>query len=952
MAATLDTLRDALRDRYDIERELGQGGMAIVYLARDLRHDRHVAIKVMRPEISAVSNTQRFLREIKVAARLQHPHILAVHDSGTAGDDALYYVMPYVEGESLRDRLLRGALPVPMAVEIAREVADALDYAHAQGIIHRDIKPENILLTAGRGHTGGHAVVADFGIARAIEMPEGEASATATGIAIGSPAYMSPEQALGLRDLDARTDIYSLGCVVYEMLTGEPPFGRRSARAAMAGHVSNEPESVTGRRSNVPASVLAAVERAMAKSSEDRFATAGEFREALRIDTATISLAATRPTNALRRPSIRVLAVAAIALILAVAATAFVVKPGSGAVLKDRAAVIIADVDNATGDPVFRHSLVTALTAGVGQSEHVTVVSRSRIGETLSRMQRAATDTIIDERVAREVAVREGWGAVVVPSIAVFDSTYVITVRIIDPAQGTELATEAVRAKSKIGVIDAVDDLSQSIRRDFGESRLSVMRRRSPLPQVTTRSLDALEKYAEGTKAWDAGRMNEASTFYAGAIALDSTFALAHVAMGRLHYWNNKGPLGDKNFALAMANADRITDRERMWATAQMAAARGDWQTAATNYRAYSSRFPSYPPAWSGLGTVLMRDQRPREALAAFSEFTKLDSTSGNAYINMATSYGQLAKYDSAVVLYRKAFALRPDWETWFNINHEYGMTLVKADKPAEARAVFAKMLARPTPSDQARGHRSMALLELLEGRPSAAGPRLQSAIAINASMKEPLSEARNRLFLASAYEMSGDAASARAEVDKTYQIFSAGYLDVVFTARIATALLRHGRVAQAARVVDSVRARAHAGNSYEQAHLLLVSSELARVRGMKDSARAYIEQAAVLDSSAEVLAPAAAARAAAGDLAGAIEIQRRIRGNEVNVGYESQFGWSLARYELGRLYERLGKTEEARKEYEAFLSEWADAEQTLPAIVDTRVRLKRLLSLLPKREG
>jgi tetratricopeptide (TPR) repeat protein len=230
--------------------------------------------------------------------------------------------------------------------------------------------------------------------------------------------------------------------------------------------------------------------------------------------------------------------------------------------------------------------------------------------------------------------------------------------------------------------------------------------------------------------------------------------------------------------------------------------------------------------------------------------------------------------------------------------------------------------------------------------------PRLQSAIGISATMKEPLSEARNRLFLASAYEMQGDNASARAEVDKTYQIFSAGYLDPVFTARIATALLRHGRVAQAARVVDSVRARAHAGNSYERAHLLLVSSELARVRGMKDSARAYIEQAAVLDSSAEVLGPAAAARADAGDLAGAIEIQRRIRGNDGNVGYESQFGWSLARYRLGQLYERLGKTEEARKEYEAFLLEWADAEQTLPAIVDTRARLKRLLSLLPKREG
>ena len=943
----LEELRRALSERYEIVRELGRGGMAIVYLARDTRHDRLVAIKVMRPEVSAQSNFQRFQREIKVAARLQHPHILTVHDSGTAGD-ALYYVMPFVEGESLRERINRGALPVDVALEIAREVADALDYAHRQGIIHRDIKPENILLTAGSGNTGGHAIVADFGIARAIEVSDDDASATATGIAVGSPAYMSPEQAMGWRDLDARTDIYSLGCLVYEMLTGKPPYGLGSARAAMAGHVSGSPKSITG--SGIPPGVQAAIERAMAKEKEGRFASAGEFRDALKVDTGTISLSTAR-FRAFRRPSLRM--AAGVAALLAASATAFVVRPGSSASLKDRAAVVIADVDNATGDPVFRNSLVSALAAGVGQSEHVTLISRARVGETLARMQRTGLDTVLDERVMREAAVREGWGAVVVPSIAVFDSTYVITARLIDPKTGSELATESVRSKGKSGIIDALDELSRKIRRDFGESILSVMRRSSPLPQVTTRSLDALEKYAAGSRAWDNGKMQDARTLYAGAIALDSNFALAQVAMGRVFSWLNDRPSSEKHFERAMANMDRVTDRERMWAAALMANARGDWQLSATGYRAYLSRYPNFATAWLNLGGTLMRDHRPREALAAFAEFMKLDSTSGSAYINMATSYSMLAQYDSAIIVYRKAFALRPDYETWFNVNHEYGMTLAKANRPNEARATFQKMLQRPSPSDQARAHRSMALLELLEGRPTTAISRLKDAIAINASLKEATSEIRNRVFLAYAYEMSGAAGPARAEAEHAAQLLPAARFEPVFSARVATALLRHGRVDQAARLLDSIRTRVTPGNNMERAFMLLVAGEVAQARGnVSDSARAMLREAAVLDSSAEVLSSLASISAAAGDVRGAIETERRLHANQGNVGYEAQFEWNLARYRLGQLHERLGENADARKQYEAFLSEWADAEPNLPVLVDTRARLKRLLALQPKRES
>jgi serine/threonine-protein kinase len=267
-------LRDALADRYPVERPLGRGGMATVYLARDLKHQRSVAIKVLHPELAAGIGTERFLREIRIEAGLQHPHILPLHDSGEA-DGFLYYVMPYVSGQSLRERLAReGPLPIEDALRIAGEVGDALGHAHERGVVHRDIKPENILLS------GGHALVADFGIAKAIEV-SGDARLTETGWGMGTPAYMSPEQIVG-EPVDGRSDVYSLGCVVYEMLAGRPPFEAATARAVFTRHQIDPPPSIRGTRPEVAPHIEEAVLTALAKLPDERFPTAGRFLEALR----------------------------------------------------------------------------------------------------------------------------------------------------------------------------------------------------------------------------------------------------------------------------------------------------------------------------------------------------------------------------------------------------------------------------------------------------------------------------------------------------------------------------------------------------------------------------------------------------------------------------------------------------------------------------------------------
>jgi tetratricopeptide (TPR) repeat protein/tRNA A-37 threonylcarbamoyl transferase component Bud32 len=273
MTELLTRVRAALADSYDVEQELGEGGMAIVFLATDRKHGRRVAIKVMRPELSESLGADRFLQEVETSARLSHPHILPVHDSGQV-NGLLYYVMPYVEGESLSDRLQRERqLPIDDALAITREVAEALAHAHSHGIVHRDIKPENILLY------GGHAVIADFGIAKALSAAGGE-RLTGTGVAVGTPAYMSPEQASG-DEVDARSDVYALACMLYEMLVGQAPFTGPSAQAVIQQHIVAPPPSASDSRATITPELASVIQRGMAKAPADRFATAMEFADAL-----------------------------------------------------------------------------------------------------------------------------------------------------------------------------------------------------------------------------------------------------------------------------------------------------------------------------------------------------------------------------------------------------------------------------------------------------------------------------------------------------------------------------------------------------------------------------------------------------------------------------------------------------------------------------------------------
>jgi len=377
MTDVVGRLSAALADRYAIEREIGSGGMATVYLARDLKHDRQVALKVLRPELAATLGPDRFPREIRIVAKLQHPHVLPLHDSGESAG-FLYYVMPFVEGESLRQKLERdGPMPVHDAVRVLREVVDALAYAHGHGVLHRDIKPDNVMLS------GRHALVTDFGVAKAVSDAGGE-KLTTVGVAVGTPTYMSPEQATGEAHIDHRSDIYAVGILGYELLTGKPPFVAPTAQAVLSAQVLERPKPVTERRAAVPDALSDLLLRCLEKNPADRWQTAEEILHALEVmatPSGGITPTTTRPVKATdaRRPAPRrrwVMGAVAGGVVLAAAAGVALVARGESAIGPNHIAVLpIQDISGS--DAQFVDAMHDQLIISLGQAVGLTVAPRS-----------------------------------------------------------------------------------------------------------------------------------------------------------------------------------------------------------------------------------------------------------------------------------------------------------------------------------------------------------------------------------------------------------------------------------------------------------------------------------------------------------------------------------------------------------------------------------------------
>ena len=572
-------LAAALTDRYRIDRQIGAGGMATVYLAEDLKHHRQVAVKVLRPELAENLGAERFLREIEIAAGLHHPHILPLYDSGGTGD-VLFYVMPFIEGQSLRDRLAKaGALPIDEGVRIIREVADALEYSHARGVVHRDIKPENILIA------GAHAMVTDFGIAKAVSDAGDRAQLTGTGMSLGTPTYMAPEQATADPGIDHRVDIYALGVMAYEILAGRAPFLGNNQQQILAGHLTQKPDALSVHRSTVPSAVEAVVMRCLEKNPSDRWQSAGELLRALDAATAapaasTVSgsTAAASPARPRRRRN-EMIAGALVSVALIAAGIAWFGQEGRAGtligddVLAQDDLVLVSEFQNRTGDSTLAATVTDAVRTELQQTRVVEVMSQRAMWNGLSRMQ--VGHEALPDSVVRELAEREGAKAYIVGDIARIGGGYQLTARVVATATGGEALTVRSTAANDDGLIGAVEEIGKALRRGIGESLRSV-RAAPALSKVTTPSLPALRAYMAAIRAENEGQRSRAILLAKEAIALDSNFA---AAWGGLYvFYSNEGQvqLASQAANRAYELRDRLTEYERLRTVARHHARRGE----------------------------------------------------------------------------------------------------------------------------------------------------------------------------------------------------------------------------------------------------------------------------------------------------------------------------------------------------------------------------------------
>jgi TolB-like protein/tRNA A-37 threonylcarbamoyl transferase component Bud32/Tfp pilus assembly protein PilF len=674
-------LTAALADRYRIDRELGQGGMATVYLAEDLKHHRKVAIKVLREDLAASMGSARFLREIEIAAQLQHPNILPLLDSGDA-DGFLYYVMPYVTGQSLRERLAReGELPVHEAVRLISEVADALAYAHEHGVVHRDIKPDNVMIS------GRHALVADFGVAKAVTEATGRSTVTTLGVAVGTPAYMSPEQAAADPHIDQRSDIYAVGAMAYELLTGRPPFVGATPQQVLAAHVTEAPDSVAKRRPGIPPALEAVVMRCLAKRPADRWQTAGELHAALEpiaTPSSGITPTQTQPVRAMRMPRrLRWIAAAVVLAIVAVAASRLVRGHGGGAAVRT---VAVLPFDNASRDTAFDYladGIANDVRSGLmklpGLSVKARTSSEAAKGKSLHDAGTMLHVGVVLQGTFRHTADQT---TVTVDLVNISDETALWTGSYVLPADGNFASAQ--------DSITAAVAQTLHIRPSAGAA--------TAMAQRGTSDPEAYDLYLKGQHFFavrGAANMRRAIDYYKQAIARDSNFARAYAGLAMLLtvYPFYVQSSGDSIIAEAGRLARRALVIDATLADGHLALASvlTDQQQPAAAEPEYLAAIAADPRnvsahQWHGDNLALLA--RSDEAIREGRVSVDLDPLSAVAANDLAYTLVTAGKFDEAIRVARRSVEI----DSTLGYATQYlGLALAFAGKRDSAQLVFER---------------------------------------------------------------------------------------------------------------------------------------------------------------------------------------------------------------------------------------------------------------------
>ncbi len=929
-----------LPSRYTILSKIGEGGMGAVRLAEDAELGRKVALKTLASaSLGDEEARRRLLREAAAAARLDHPFICKVYEVGER-ERQPYIAMEYVEGRSLADRLRDGPLRLQEALRIASEIAEALECAQVHGVVHRDVKPSNVMLAQ-----DGHVKVMDFGIAKRLPPGGGDATAlTATLTPSGTLPYMSPEQLRGA-PVDSRSDVFSLGLVLFEMLAGRRPFARESAVAAAAATLTEPAPTIVATVPGATPLLDHLIARMLAKDPEARLQTFRDVRNELASILAEDGAAARPP---LRRARLGRIAKVVGPVLVAGLAAVLLWPEQPALAFAERDWILIADVENLTGDAVFDRSLATALDVGIAQSQYVNVFPESRVRDALARMERPP-DTHIDEVVASEIAVREGVKGVLACTVAQIGAIYQLTARLVDPSSQAVVWSESVRAEAKDDVLPALDELATRVRRGLGESLGTLSRQHLPLPQATTASLDALKLYADADTTSDRGA---SIRLLEEAVSLDPDFALAHASLGLQYYMASESARrlrGETHVTKALGLLDRLSFRERLLVTALGEDARGNRDAAVAAYRAYLTAYPDDSEVWFRLGWNYMAGLGQFEQGAeAFERVIAIYPEAFGALINVASCYNGLHRYQEARDAYERAFAERPIAMMGDFVNHEYGFTLVQLGELDRAADVFRRMEAESDPSRRAKGYRSAALLEAYRGRYEAAQQSFAQAVVIDHAADSPVSEYRDRLYLASTLWARGEEGALDREIARLRALVSHMALGPEWVHHAVRLLARSGRLRDAEELLEASAGNAdnptndssiNRNSQNDAAYLDLARGELALASGHADRAVSLLAGAhEQLDTPTSLESLAAALLAADRQDEAARRYEEFI--DERPFGGEAQEFWFRAHLRLAEILRRRGDVAGARTLLAQVLTLWRDGDDGLLVLEVARARL------------
>ncbi|MGE3277506.1 MAG: protein kinase [Vicinamibacterales bacterium] len=660
---------------YRILASLGSGGMGVVYEAEDTRLGRKVALKLLADEACCdAASMERFLREARIVSSLNHPHICTLHDIGEAGGQQ-FMVMELLDGESLKERIARGPLRMDDVLELGAQIADALDAAHAQGVVHRDIKPANLFVTR-----RGHAKVLDFGVAKLgrdrgadLEVTMAGDEMTRTGSAVGTVAYMSPEQARG-EDIDARSDLFSLGIVLYEMATGRQPFPGATPAVVFEGLLTRTPPPPSSLNADVPPEFDRIVAKALEKDRETRYQSAADLRadlKRLKRETESGRLPAVMALDATPAPVVpptappaalsgrRAFYIGAPVVTMLLAAVVLFWYSTRAPALSERDTVVLTSVTNRTGDAMFDDTLGEALAVQLRQTPFLNLLSDAEVESQLRLMDRDPMTRLTPD-VAAEVCQRAGAKATLAGTIASLGSSYVITLNARDCVSGDVIAEAQTQAADKEQVLTALGEATKTFREQLGESLQSLQRYDAPVEQATTPSLEALKAYSQAITTRRTQGDFESVPFFKRAIQLDPEFALAYARLGTVYSNLGETEEARANTQKAYELRERVSERERFYITARYySTVDRNVDKAIETYQLWKATYPTDFTPFVNLGLLLQQRGEAQEATATLEEAVRLAPQEPLAHLNLGQAYLNELRFDDARKQFEEVLALQ-----------------------------------------------------------------------------------------------------------------------------------------------------------------------------------------------------------------------------------------------------------------------------------------------------